>query len=81
MRFELWHHWALLRALFILTLAAPLFIAAAVFRGRSRPGVGEKPSHDQAASPSGADVGLAHRVEASPRQWPDAGADPGRRAA
>jgi hypothetical protein len=78
---ELWHHWVLLRALFVFTLAAPLFIAAAVFRGRSRPGVSEKPSRDQAAAPSGADVGLAHRVEASPRQWPDGGAYRARRAA
>ena len=78
---ELWHHWVLLRALFVFTLAAPLVIAAVVFRGRSRPGVSEKPSHDQAASPSGAEVGLAHRVEASPRQWPNSGAGPGRCAA
>jgi hypothetical protein len=78
---ELWHHWALLRALFVLTLAAPLFIAAAVFRGRSRPGDSEKPSHDQAAPPSDAEVGLAHRLEASPRQWPGGGAGPDRRAA
>jgi hypothetical protein len=26
-------------------------------------------------------VGLAHRVEASPRQWPNSGAGPGRCAA
>jgi hypothetical protein len=78
---ELWHHWVLLRALFVFTLAAPLFIAAAISRGRSRPRVSEKPSHDQAASPSGAEVGPAHRVEASPWQWPGGGAGPVRRAA
>ncbi len=78
---ELWHHWALLRVLFVLTLVAPLFVAAVVLRGRSRPDGAEERAHDRAASPSDAQLSLAHRVEGSPRQWPGGGAGPDQRAA
>jgi hypothetical protein len=33
---ELWHHWSLLRLLFIFVLAAPLFVLAALPRGHGR---------------------------------------------
>jgi hypothetical protein len=81
---ELWHHWGLLRPLFVFVLAGPLIMLAALPRRHGQPR-GRK-THDAPVPAS--DLGEESsgpqpepRVETSPREWRAGGSAPDRRAA
>jgi hypothetical protein len=81
---ELWHHWSLLRLLFIFVLAAPLLLLAALPREHGQPcsrKTDDAPVPPNDLGEEGSDPEPEPRVEASPREWRIGTSAPDRRAA